>query len=135
MNLGDIIKDSNKASQQDHAKAMIFICHHLHEELKTEYLTIKDPQILWNNLKERYEHQKTIILPKARYNWINLRLQDFKGVSEYNSALFKISFQLKLCGEKVTEEDFWRKHILNFMPRMCSCSSNIESVISRNILN
>jgi hypothetical protein len=43
MNLGDIIKDSNKASQQDHAKAMIFIYHHLHEELKTEYLTIKDP--------------------------------------------------------------------------------------------
>jgi hypothetical protein len=96
MNLGDTIKDGNQASPQNHAKAMIFIRHHLHEELKTEYLTVKDPLILWNNLKERYEHQKTVILPKARYDWMHLRLQDFKSVSEYNSALFKISSQLKL---------------------------------------
>ena len=53
---------------------MIFIHHHLYEELKTEYLTVKDPLILWNNLKERYEHQKTVILPKARYDWMHLRL-------------------------------------------------------------
>jgi hypothetical protein len=68
MNLGDTIKDDNKASQQDRAKTMIFLGHHLHEELKTEYLTVKDPLILWNNLNERYKHQKTVILPKARYN-------------------------------------------------------------------
>ena len=67
---------------------MIFIHHHLYEELKTEYLIVKDPLILWNNLKERYEYQKTIILPKAHYDWMHLRLQDFKSVSEYNSALF-----------------------------------------------
>ena len=57
MNLGDTIKDGNKATQQDREKAMIFIHHHFHEELKTEYLTVKGPLILWNNLKERYEHQ------------------------------------------------------------------------------
>ena len=96
MNLGDTIKDGNQASPQNRAKAMIFIHHHLLEELKTKYLTVKDPLILWNNLKERYKHQKTVILPKARYDWMHLRLQDFKSVSEYNSALFKISSQLKL---------------------------------------
>ena len=57
MKLGDTIKDGNKATQQDREKAMIFIHHHFHEELKTEYLTVKGPLILWNNLKERYEHQ------------------------------------------------------------------------------
>jgi hypothetical protein len=70
MNLGKTIRDGNVESQQDRAKAMIFIRHHLHEELKTEYLTIKDPLILWNNLRERYEHQKSVILPNARYELI-----------------------------------------------------------------
>ena len=46
MNLGDTIKDGKQASPQNHAKAIIFIRHHLHEELKTEYLTVKDPLIL-----------------------------------------------------------------------------------------
>ncbi|XP_038984374.1 uncharacterized protein LOC120111398 [Phoenix dactylifera] len=114
MNLGNTIKEENQASLQDRAKAMIFLRHHLHEELKTEYLTVKDPLILWNNLKERYEHQKCVILPKARYDWMHLRLQDFKSVSEYNSALFKISSLLKLCGEKVTDEDMLEKTFTTF---------------------
>jgi len=43
MNLENTIKEDNQASQQDRAKAMIFFHHHLHEELKAEYLTVKDP--------------------------------------------------------------------------------------------
>jgi hypothetical protein len=42
-NLGDTIKDENKVSPQKKAKAMIFLRHHLHEDLKTECLTVKDP--------------------------------------------------------------------------------------------
>ena len=52
-----------------------------------------------------------MILPKARYD---LRLQDFKSVSEYNSALFKISSQLKLFGENITEEDMLEKTFTTF---------------------
>ncbi|KAK9689970.1 hypothetical protein RND81_09G095100 [Saponaria officinalis] len=77
--LGETIKDGNKTTCQEKAKAMIFLRHHLHEGLKNEYLTVKDPQILWSNLKERYDHQKTVILPKARYDWLHLRLQEFKS--------------------------------------------------------
>ncbi|XP_021768947.1 uncharacterized protein LOC110733239 [Chenopodium quinoa] len=51
--LGETIKEANEATPQDKAKAMIFLRHHLHEGLKNEYLTVKDPQILWSNLKER----------------------------------------------------------------------------------
>ena len=36
---------------------------------------------------------------------MHLRLQDFKIVSEYNSVLFKINSQVKLCEEKITKED------------------------------
>ena len=55
-----------------------------------------------------------MILPKARYDWMHLRLQDFKTVSEYNSALFKISSQLKFYGENITEEDMLEKTFKTF---------------------
>ena len=104
----------NEASSQEKDKAMIFLRHHLNEGLKVEYLTVKDLADLWNNLKERYDHQKTVILPRARFDWLHLRLQDFKSVSEYNSAMFKITSQLKLCGETITGEDMLEKTFSTF---------------------
>ncbi|XP_070011462.1 uncharacterized protein [Nicotiana sylvestris] len=58
MGLGDAIKDKDKASTQDCAKALIFLRHHLDEGLKIEYLTVKDPFVLCNGLKERYDNLK-----------------------------------------------------------------------------
>ena len=113
-NLGETIKEGNQRSLQDRAKALIFLRHHLHEDLKIEYLTVKDPLILWTELKKRFEHQKTVILPKARYDWMHLRLQDFKSVSEYNFTLFKISSQLKLYGKNIIEEDMLEKTFTTF---------------------
>ena len=113
-NLGETIKDENDMSQQDKAKTLIFIRHHIHNDLKNEYLTIKDPAHLWNSLKERYDHLKLVILPNARYEWMNLRFQDFKTVTEYNSAMFRITSKLKLCGEKVEETDMLEKTFSTF---------------------
>nr|XP_009600255.1 uncharacterized protein LOC104095764 [Nicotiana tomentosiformis] len=87
--LGNTIIQENEASNQDKAKAMIFLRHHLHEGLKTEYLTVKDPLELWINLKDRYDHLKLTVLPKTRYEWIHLRLQDFKIVKKNNTLLMK----------------------------------------------
>ncbi|XP_070039322.1 uncharacterized protein [Nicotiana tomentosiformis] len=103
MGLGDAIKDKNKVSTQDCAKALIFLHHHLNEGLKIEYLTVKDPFVLWNGLKERYDNLKLVTLPQARYDWAHLRLQDFKSVSEYNSAMFRITSKLKLYGDSITD--------------------------------
>ncbi|XP_058216934.1 uncharacterized protein LOC131327820 [Rhododendron vialii] len=114
MELETTITDGNDASSKDCAKAMIFIRHHLHEDLKSEYLTVKDPLSLWNNLKKMYGHQKAVILPNARYHWLNLRLQDYKFVSEYNSTLFKIVSILKLCGEQITKKDMLEKTFFTF---------------------
>ena len=99
---------------------MIFLRHHLDEGLKNEYLTIKYPLVLWKNLNERYDHQKTVILSKVCYDRIHLRLQDFRTVAEYNYAPFKISYKLELCGEKITESDMLEKtystfHALNVL--------------------
>ncbi|XP_074341988.1 uncharacterized protein LOC141679386 [Apium graveolens] len=112
--LGDTIKKENRESESNRAKAMIFLCRHLHEGLKTKHLTVKDPLELWKNLKDRYNHQKIVILLKARNDWMHLRLQDFKTVSEYNSALFKISSQLKLCRENTTNADILEKTYSTF---------------------
>lgn len=114
MGLGDTIVQNNVTTAQDRAKAMIFLRHHLHEDLKNEYLTVKNPLILWGNLKDRFDHQKMVVLPKARYDWLHLRLQDFKSVSNYNSAMFKIVSQLKLCGVDITDDDMLEKTFSTF---------------------
>ncbi|XP_074342545.1 uncharacterized protein LOC141680140 [Apium graveolens] len=55
-----------------------------------------------------------MILLKARYDWLHLRLQDYKSVSEYNSTMFKITSQLKLSGENVTAKDMLEKTYSTF---------------------
>ena len=122
MNLGNTIKEGNDASLQDCTRALIFLRHHIDEGLKGEYLTVKDSFILWNNLREQHDHQKTIILPKAHYDWMYLRLQDFKSVSDYNSALFKISSQLKLCGKKSHLRRYASKNIHDFSCLECTAT-------------
>ncbi|KAL0418698.1 UNVERIFIED_CONTAM: Retrovirus-related Pol polyprotein from transposon TNT 1-94 [Sesamum radiatum] len=64
--LGETVKENTTASEQDCAKAMILLRHHLHESLKSQYLTVKSPFQLWKSLKDRFDHQKTVILPRAR---------------------------------------------------------------------
>ncbi|KAK9157514.1 hypothetical protein Scep_004088 [Stephania cephalantha] len=99
---------------QDRAKALIFLHHHLHEGLKSEYLTIKYSLTLWLSLKERYDHQKTVIFPKAQNDKLNLRLQDFKTVSEYTSTMFNITSRLRLCGENISDEAMMEKTFSTF---------------------
>ena len=108
------ITQGNEASSQDKAKAMIFLRHHLDEGLKIEYLTVKDPLELWTDLKGRYDHLKATVLPRARYEWMHLRFQDFKTVIEYNSAVFRITSQLKSCGETIKDEDMLEKTLTTF---------------------
>ncbi|XP_015081283.1 uncharacterized protein LOC107024858 [Solanum pennellii] len=78
-----------------------------------EYLTVKDPLVLWNNLKDRDDHLKLVVLPQARYDWIHLRLQDLT-INECNSSMFKIISQLKLCGENITDHDMLEKTFSTF---------------------
>ncbi|CAN6577978.1 unnamed protein product [Malus baccata var. baccata] len=113
-NLGNTIREESNSSSQDRAKAMIFIRRHIDEALKSEYLTVEDPLALWEALRSRYNHQTTVILPKARYEWSHLRIQDFKSVAEYNSALFRITSQMKLCGDTITDEMLLEKTYSTF---------------------
>ncbi|GAV78206.1 hypothetical protein CFOL_v3_21674, partial [Cephalotus follicularis] len=84
------IEEENVATYEGRATAFIFLRHHIDDGLKYEYLTVENPLELWQNLNDRFEHLKAIVLPKALSDWSQLRFQDFKTVSEYNSTLFKI---------------------------------------------
>ncbi|XP_020242837.1 uncharacterized protein LOC109821054 [Asparagus officinalis] len=95
-------------------RALIFLRHHLNKDLKNEYLTEKDPAVLWQSLKDRFDQQTAIMLPQAQYDWLNLRFQDFKSVTEYNSTLHRIVSQLKLCKQNITEAELIEKTLSTF---------------------
>ncbi|XP_048620099.1 uncharacterized protein LOC125590545 [Brassica napus] len=75
---------------------------------------MENPLDLWTALQRRYDHQKTVLLPKARHEWKNLRFMDYKSVDEYNSVLFKIVSMMRLCGEEVTEKELLDKTFSTF---------------------
>ena len=130
------ITQGNEASSQDKAKAMIFLRHHLDEGLKIEYLTVKNLLELWTDLKGRYDHLKTTVLPRARYEWMHLRFQDFKTVIEYNSAVFRITSQLKLCGETIKDdEDMLKKTLTSFHASNVILQQQYREKGFRNIQN
>lgn len=131
MGIGDTIKAAKKKifkNPWDYAKTMIFLYHHLHQALGSEFLAIKNLYILWNGLYERYSHLKSIILPNTRNEWIKLKLQDFKTIDEYNSTVLRITSQLKLCGDKITDEDIYAgENIHNFPCLKYSSTAKISS--------
>jgi hypothetical protein len=45
--------------------ALHFIRHHLDPALKEEYMMEESPISLWNSLKERYDQQRSVMLPEA----------------------------------------------------------------------
>ncbi|CAM8898471.1 unnamed protein product [Rhodiola kirilowii] len=114
MSLSETIKEGNEPLEIDMVKSQIFIRRHLHEDLKNEYLTVKKPCELWKNLKERYDHQKAVMLPIYRDEWTTLRFQDFKKVSEYNSAMFRIVTHLRFCGDIKTDDEMLEKTFSTF---------------------
>ncbi|CAM8956362.1 unnamed protein product [Rhodiola kirilowii] len=98
----------------DKAKSLIFLRRHLDENLKNEYLTVKDPSDLWKNLKDRFDHQRDVMLPLYRDKWAALRFQDFVKVSHYNSEMIKIVSHLKFFGDKITDAEMMEKTLSTF---------------------
>ncbi|GAV64029.1 hypothetical protein CFOL_v3_07547, partial [Cephalotus follicularis] len=93
---------------------LIFLRHHIDDDLKYEYLTVENPLELRQNLNDRFEHLKVVVLPNALNDWSQLRFQDFKTVSKYNFTLFKIVSQLKICGEVITGDMLLEKTYRTF---------------------
>ena len=114
MGIREAINFINDCSLQDKARAHVFLRKHIDQLLRIEYLNVSDPNTLWTLLKERFDHQREIMIPNARNEWMTLRFQDFKKVNEYNSALFRICSQLRFCGEEVSDEEMLEKTYSTF---------------------
>ncbi|XP_051211166.2 uncharacterized protein [Lolium perenne] len=69
-------------TEQQKYTVLYIIRHHIHQDLKSEYLEEKSPSTLFQALKTRYEQQTTVVLPEALHDLTHLRLQDFKSISE-----------------------------------------------------
>ncbi|XP_021725063.1 uncharacterized protein LOC110692365 [Chenopodium quinoa] len=100
--------------EQEKAKSLVLLRHHLHEGLKTEYMMVEDPKELWDSLNERFGHHKRVLLPKALFEWTNLRFQDFKSVIDYNSTIHEIVSILRYCDHPVTDEQMIEKTLTTF---------------------
>ena len=95
--------------------ALYIIRHHIHPDLKCEYLEEESPSTLFQALKTRYEQQKAVVMPEALHDWTHLRLQDFKSVAEYNHEVHKISSKLRFCGKEPTDaEKMERKNFVDY---------------------
>ncbi|CAM8934960.1 unnamed protein product [Rhodiola kirilowii] len=114
MDLHETIIVGNTSSKVDKAKSLIFLRRHLDENLKNEYLTVKDPSVLWKNLKDRFDHQRDVMLPLYRDKWAALRFQDFVKVNDYNSEMIKIVSHLNFCGDKITDAEMMEKTLSTF---------------------
>jgi len=84
-------------NEQQKYAALFIIRHHIHPDLKAEYLQEESPSTLFLSLKTRYEQQKAVVLPEALHDWTHLRLQDFKSIGEYNHEVHKICSKLCFC--------------------------------------
>ena len=110
-----IIMDAGPSTKK-RAQALVLLRHHLEDSLQDQYLDELNPKTLWDSLKERYDHTKTIHLPRARHDRVHLRVQDYTSVATYNSELLRITSQLKLCGHPVNDEDQIDKTLSTFHP-------------------
>jgi hypothetical protein len=104
------------ASDAKKAQALHFLRHHLSTTLKNEYMTERDPKVLWDSLRECFENIESMILPKLKCDWQNLRYQDYKNVEDYNTALYGIVTRMKLCKLPVEDKDPIEKNYVYLSP-------------------
>ena len=43
-------------------------------DLKAQYLTVTEPEVLWHEIKDRFDNQPDVALPNARYQTLDLSL-------------------------------------------------------------
>jgi hypothetical protein len=96
--------------------ALYIIRHHIHPNLKSEYVPEEESRVLWTALQNRYEQQKAVILPESKHDWIHLCLQDYKSIGDYNHIVHKIYAKLQFCEKESSDEDKIEKTLTTLLP-------------------
>ena len=113
-------------------QALLILRRHLDHALRLQYIQVDDPAKLWNQLNVRFNHQQTLFLPQARSDWINLRVLDFPKFVSFSSKLYRITAQLKLCGETITEAKLIKETLYIFPPAISILSHQYRNMQFRN---
>ncbi|KAK3427922.1 hypothetical protein EUGRSUZ_F04051 [Eucalyptus grandis] len=95
------VKDGT-SNERDKANALIFIRRHLHESLQTQYLSVRDPHILWRRLKNRYDYTKTQYRQRQFATYSEL-ISVLLTAEQTNELLLK-NHDLKPAGSKALPE-------------------------------
>jgi hypothetical protein len=109
-------------------QALLLLTRHLDQPLRLQYMQVEDPAELWSLLHARFNHQQTLFLPQARTDWINLRVMDFTDFATFNSELHRISAQLRLCGETLTDAELIEKTLSTFPPATAILSQQYRNM-------
>ena len=96
-------------------KALLIVRRHIDYSLRNQYLLVEKPDELWKELKSQFFYEKTIHLPQARNDWIQLRVLDFPNLLSFNAELHHIVTQLRMCGQIVEESELIDKKLSTFL--------------------
>jgi hypothetical protein len=111
---GTIKKNNEEIAATSKNKALLMIRRHLDYSLRKQYLTLSSPHELWKALKTRFLHEKTMHLPQARSEWIQLRVMDFSDLLSFNAELHRIVSLMWLCGQRIEESEMIDKTLSTF---------------------
>ena len=98
------------------SQALLLLRRHLDQALRLQYIQVEKPARLWRELNARFNHQETLFLPQATNDWINLRVLHFPYFVSFNSKLHRITSQLRLCGQAISETEMIEKTLSTFPP-------------------
>lgn len=108
---------------------------HLDHSLRLQYPQIEDPVELWALLHSHFNHQQTLFLPRARSDWINLRVLDFPDFASFNSELHRVTTQLRLCGETLSDAELIEKTLSIFPPATAILSQQYRNMTFKKHAN
>jgi hypothetical protein len=108
---------NEQAIRQKASKAVCLLLRHVHPDLKSNYLEENNPAVIWKSLKHRFStDRKQTMLPLLNDEWNKLCFYNFKTVTEYSTALYKIVTELSWCGKKISDAEKIEKTLSTFNP-------------------
>jgi hypothetical protein len=57
-----------------------------------------------------------VILPKANHDWVDLRLQDYKSIGDYNHVVHMICAKLQFCEKELSDGEKIEKTLTTMLP-------------------
>lgn len=114
---------------------MNFLWHHLHEGLKSKFISQFKIHLPFGRIYKIYMITKNGNTPYTSL-WVDsLTIARFlnQWVIE-KSAMFRVTSQLEVCGDNITNEEMIENHTNIFTHQICSCNYIVKKVL-RNFRN